>query len=44
MNDQRKTKKQLIDELELRGRKDAYRDPAEQSVDSLITGGVRVSR
>ena len=45
MNDQRKPKKQLIDELEeLRGRKDAFRDTAEQPADSLITGGVDVSR
>ena len=44
MNDQRKTKKQLIDELELWGRKDAFRDTAKQPADSLITGGVRVSR
>ena len=45
MNDEGKTKQQLFDELEeLRGRKDAFWDPAEQSADSLITGGVRVSR
>ncbi len=38
MNDQRKTKKQLIDELEeLRGRKDAFRDIAEQSADAILT-------
>ena len=38
MNDQRKTKKQLIDELEeLRGRKDAFKDIAEQSPDCIVT-------
>ena len=38
MNDQRKTKQQLIDELEeLRGSKDAFRDIAEQSADCIVT-------
>ncbi|MCH7841402.1 MAG: GAF domain-containing protein [Chloroflexi bacterium] len=38
MNDQRKTKKQLIDELEqLRGSKDAFKDIAEQSPDCIVT-------
>ena len=38
MNDQQKTKQQLIDELqELRGRKDAFQDIAEQSADAIVT-------
>ena len=38
MNDQRKTKQQLIDELEeLRGSNDAFRDIAEQSADAIVT-------
>ena len=38
MNDQRKTKKQLLEELEkLRGSKDAFRDIAEQSADAIVT-------
>ena len=38
MNDQSKTKKQLIDELEeLRGSKDAFRDITEQSADAIVT-------
>jgi len=36
MNDQRKTKKQLIDELaELRGHRSAFQDIAEQSADAI---------
>ncbi|MCH8892850.1 MAG: GAF domain-containing protein, partial [Chloroflexi bacterium] len=38
MNDQSKTKKQLIDELEeLRGSNNAFRDIAEQSADAIVT-------
>ena len=38
MNDQQKTKQQLIEELqELRGRKDAFQDIAEQSADAIVT-------
>ncbi len=38
MNDERKTKKQLIDELEeLRGRKDAFQGMADQSADAITT-------
>ncbi len=38
MKDENKTKPQLIDELaELRGRKDAFQEMAEQSADSIVT-------
>ena len=38
MNDQRKTKKQLLEDLaELRVRKDAFQDIAEQSADAIVT-------
>jgi len=38
MNDQRKTKKQLLEELEeLRGSNDAFREIAEQSADAIVT-------
>lgn len=38
MKDDKKTKKQLIDELdELRGRKGAFQEMAEQSADAITT-------